>query len=109
MKAPRITLALVAASSLALAGLVNAAPRSYQVTGPILEVTDTTIVVQKGNEKWELARDANTKVTGELKVGAKVTISYTMTASSIESKEAKAPEKPADKPAAKPEATPKKK
>lgn len=26
---------------------------SYQVTGPVLEVTDTKIVVQKGNEKWE--------------------------------------------------------
>ena len=32
------------------------------------------------------ARAADTKVTGELKVGAKVTIAYTMTAVSIDAK-----------------------
>ncbi len=42
---------------------------TYQVTGPILELTDKKIVVQKGDEKWELARDASTKVQGNLKVG----------------------------------------
>ena len=51
-----------------------AAPQaSYQVTGPVLELTDTKIVVQKGDEKWELARTPDTKVTGALKVGSKVT------------------------------------
>ena len=65
--------------------------QAYQVTGPVLEVTDSKIVVQKDKEKWELARTADTKITGELKVGSKVTIEYTMTASSIEAK----PEKPA--------------
>ena len=61
-----------------------AAPQaSYQVTGPVLELTDTKIVVQKGNEKWELARTSDTKVTGALKVGNKVTISYTMTATAV--------------------------
>lgn len=58
-------------------------PGTYQVTGPVLEVTDTKIVVQKDNEKWELARNADTKVTGDLKVGSKVTISYSMTAKSV--------------------------
>jgi len=29
------------------------------------------IVVQKGDEKWQVARDKGTKVTGDLKVGAK--------------------------------------
>src|SRR5262245_9702067 len=51
-----------------------AAPRTYQVTGPVLSLTDDLIVVQKGNDKWEIARDASVKVTGELKVGANVTI-----------------------------------
>lgn len=61
-----------------------AAPQtSYQVTGPVLELTDTKIVVQKDNEKWELARTPDTKVTGALKVGGKVTINYTMTAKAI--------------------------
>jgi hypothetical protein len=61
-----------------------AAPQaSYQVTGPVLEMTDTKIVVQKGKEKWELARTTDTKVTGALKVGSKVTISYIMTATAV--------------------------
>ena len=63
---------------------------AYQVTGPVLEVTDTKIVVQKGKEKWELARTPETKVTGDLKVGAKVTIEYSMTAKSVEVKGEKA-------------------
>jgi len=64
-----------------------AAPRTYQVTGPVLEVKDDLIVVQKGKEKWELARTADTKVKGDLKVGAKVTIEYRMTAATVEAKE----------------------
>lgn len=71
-------------SSTALAAL----PNTYQVTGPILAITDSTITVQKGKEKWEIARDGSTKVDGELKVGAKVTIEYRMTATKIEAKEA---------------------
>ena len=62
------------------------AAKSYQVTGPILELTDTKIVVQKGDEKWEVTRTPETKVTGTLKVGARVTIHYTMSAKSVEVK-----------------------
>jgi hypothetical protein len=70
--------------------LVFAAPvKTYQVTGPVLEVTDTMIAVQKGKDRWELARDKDTKVTGDLKVGAKVTIEYVMTAGKVEVKEEK--------------------
>ena len=36
-------------------------PLTKQVTGPVLEVTDSYIVVQKGEDKWQIARDANTK------------------------------------------------
>jgi hypothetical protein len=83
------------------AAAVAADANTYQVTGPILELTDTKIVVQKGKDKWEVARNADTKVTGELKVGAKVTIQYGMTAQTVEVKEDKAAKgaaKPADKP-----------
>ena len=66
-----------------------AGPKTYQVTGPVLEVKGDVIVVEKGNEKWEIARDATTKVTGELKVGSKVTIEYTMKATTVEVKDAK--------------------
>jgi hypothetical protein len=64
-----------------------AQPKSYQVTGPVLEVTDDVVTVQKGNDKWEIARDKDAKVTGgDLKVGSKVTIMYKMKADSIEVK-----------------------
>jgi hypothetical protein len=80
------------AAGLVLAGLLLARGVSaesadkYQVTGPVLEVTDTMIAVQKGKDRWEVARDASTKVTGDLKVGSKVTIKYRMIATSVEVK-----------------------
>jgi hypothetical protein len=64
-----------------------AGPNQYQWTGTVLEMKDDVIVVEKGKEKWEIARDKDTKVTGgDLKVGSKVTVQYTMKASSIEVK-----------------------
>ena len=74
---------LVAAGTLALSSTAFAGAKSYQVTGPVMEVTDSMIVVTKGKERFEIDRDANTKVTGELKVGDKVTIMYTMTAKEV--------------------------
>lgn len=56
----------------------------------MIEVSDSKIVVQKGKEKWEIARTPDTKVTGDLKVGSKVTIEYTMTAKSVDAKAATA-------------------
>ena len=83
-------LAFLCVAALLAASSLNAADtKTYQVTGPVLEVTPTTITVQKGNDKWEIARDGKTKITGDLKVGAKVTIYYTMTATDVEVKEAK--------------------
>jgi len=95
----RLTRVIALALALSFgAGLAwAAAPKTYQVTGPILELTDDMIVVQKGQEKWQIARDGSTKVTGELKVGAKVTIEYRMSATSIEVKAAVAPKKAASK------------
>jgi hypothetical protein len=61
-------------------------PKTYQVTGKVLEVQNDLIIVQKDEEKWEIARDVATKVTGELKVGAKVTIEYRMAAATVEVK-----------------------
>lgn len=63
-----------------------AALKTYQVTGPVLDMTDTTITVQKGKDKWEISKDASVSVSGDLKVGSKVTIEYTMAAKSIEVK-----------------------
>ncbi len=77
----------VALAALAVPAL--AAEKTYQVTGPVLEVTDSAVVVQKGKEKWEIARTPDTKVTGELKKGEKVTVHYTMSATSIDVKKGK--------------------
>jgi hypothetical protein len=77
----RIVIALALAF---VAGGALAADKTYQATGPVLEVRDDAVVVQKGKEKWEIARTPDTKVTGELKKGEKVTVHYKMTATSIE-------------------------
>jgi hypothetical protein len=74
-------LALLLFASFSFAGTTT-----YQVTGPVLEVKDNSITVQKGKETWEIARDKDTKITGDLKVGSKVTIHYTMKATSVEVK-----------------------
>jgi len=79
---PALLTVLVCPSARAAGG------KTYQVTGPVLAVTDTTITVQKGKEKWELARSKDTKGPADVKVGDKVTVEYTMTAVSVEVKAA---------------------
>jgi len=87
-KVKRDLYAIVIAVALLAAASVKAADaKTYQVTGPVLEISPTTITVQKGDDKWELARNSSTKIKGELKVGAKVTIYYTMVAAEVEVKE----------------------
>ena len=64
------------------------APKSdYQWTGNVVESDGDHLVVQKGDDKWEFAYDKDTKVTGTLKAGARVTVRYLMKATSIEAKE----------------------
>ena len=63
-------------------------PKKYQVTGTVLEVTKDFIAVDKAGDRWEIGRGADTKVTGKLEVGAKVTVEYQMSASSVEVKAA---------------------
>lgn len=65
-----------------------AGPKDYQVTGPVLDVTDDVITVEKGKEKWEIGRNKDTKINGDLKKGSRVTIQYKMIASSVEVKDA---------------------
>ena len=68
---------------------------AYQVTGEVVDVTDKAITVKatggknKG-EKFEMTRGADTKVTGDLKKGANVTVEYAITARSVEVKAEKA-------------------
>jgi hypothetical protein len=88
----------IASALIGFSNSVHAASGTYQATGPVLEVTDSKIVIQKDTEKWEIARTPGTKVTGELKVGSKVTVHYTMTAASVEVKTPATPAKPEKKP-----------
>jgi hypothetical protein len=66
--------------------LLATAAHAYQVTGPVLEVTDTKIVVDKAGERHEIARDKSTKGDKNIKKGDRVTVQYTMTATEIEVK-----------------------
>jgi hypothetical protein len=80
-----------------------AGPKEYPMTGPIIAMTDTTIVVQqsKTKETWEFARTPETKGLENLKVGDQVVVRYSMLAASVEQK----PEKTAT-PKAAPSPTP---
>ncbi len=83
-------LSLVAAGSLAFSGVAfGASAKTYQVTGPIVEMNDKMIVVMKGKDRWEVDKDSSTKVAGDLKVGEKVMITYTMMAKDVEVKAGK--------------------
>lgn len=79
-------IAVFCVALLLFASFAFAGTKAYQVTGPVLEVKDDSITVQKGDEKWEIARDKGTKITGDLKKGSKVTIHYTMKATDVEVK-----------------------
>ena len=72
-------LALGLIGSAVLAGEV----KDYQVTGKLLEVTEKKLVVDKGDEKWEIERGSELKVDGKLEVGQKVTIYYHMIADKV--------------------------
>ncbi len=77
--AAAMAVALVLAASLAFA-------KTYQFTGKVLELKDNVIVVDKNGEKFEMSKDANTKVKGDLKVGSKVTVKYESRAAEIDVK-----------------------
>lgn len=79
----RITLAVVA---MVLLASVAFAGKTYQFTGTVLEVKDNVIIVDKAGEKFEMSKDAGTKIKGDLKVGAKVTVKYESRAAEIEVK-----------------------
>ncbi len=69
-----------------IAAVAFAGGKTYQFTGKVIEVKDDVIVVDKKGEKFEMSKDAATKVKGDLKVGAKVTVKYESKAVEIEVK-----------------------
>lgn len=81
-----IAFSLAAAAALVLSNAALAGAKDYQVTGPVVDVSDSMITVMKGSEKWEMDRNSDTKVSGEVKKGDKVTVHYTMTAKKVDVK-----------------------
>jgi len=80
-------IAAVLALSLLAPVAMAAGAKTYQVTGPVLEVDGDMVVVEnKDKEKWAIQVDASTTKKGDYKVGDKVTIQYKMVAASIEAK-----------------------
>jgi hypothetical protein len=78
---------LLAAVTLALGGSTFAADvKTYQVTGPVLDVNADSITVQKGKESWQIGKAPDTKMSGDVKKGDKVTVMYRMTATSVDAK-----------------------
>jgi hypothetical protein len=78
---------LLAALSLSLnAQLFAAGGKTYEITGTVVAATGTTLIVEKGGEKYEFAIDPVTiKGSAELKVGSTVTVTYVMSATKLES------------------------
>jgi hypothetical protein len=77
----------IALSFFLASAALAAGPKDYQVTGPVLDVTDDVITVEKGKDKWEIGRNKDTKINGDLKKGSRVTIQYKMTATSVDVKD----------------------
>ena len=82
------------AASLLLAGSLSAfavelKTDTFQVTGEVTKIDADSITVMKGKERFHITKDAATKVTGDLKVGEKVTVQYQMYAKDIEVKAGK--------------------
>ncbi len=77
-------LLLGVALGLATTNLIAADAKTYQVTGPVLEIADTYLVVQKGDDKWQIARGKSKSAA--VKVGDKVTVQYQMVAVDVEVK-----------------------
>lgn len=59
------------------------ASQAYQVSGAVLEVTESKIVVEKNQERWEIARDKETKGDKNIKKGDRVTIQYILRANEV--------------------------
>ena len=80
------SLILTLAAFFVAAVSLNAGTQTYQVTGPVLAVEESSITVDKGGDKWEISADGAT--LGSVKVGDKVTIKYQMVAKKIDIKPA---------------------
>ena len=69
-------LAFAAAITLVLATIATAADQKFRVDGTVQRLSSDTILVRSSAADFEVKRDAKTKVTGDLRRGAAVTVFY---------------------------------
>jgi hypothetical protein len=77
MRNIKSALGLAAAISLALAAVAPAADAKFRADGTIQRMSGTMVLVRTSAQDIEITRDAKTKITGELRTGAPVTVIYT--------------------------------
>ena len=77
MRNIKSALGLVAAISLVLITVALAADAKFRADGTIQRMSGTMVLVRTSAQDIEIARDAKTKITGELRRGAPVTVFYT--------------------------------
>jgi len=86
---------ILAAATLALSTAAGAEPKTYQITGPVMAVDDTSIIIRAKKEKWQFSRDPNRSASEQVKIGDVVTVTYWMTSAKVEIKDKKSsPSKP---------------
>jgi len=80
----KIICLLIAVSLTLNASLFAAGGKAYEITGTVVAATGSTLVVEKGGEKYEFAIDPVTiKGSAELTVGSTVTVTYVMSATKL--------------------------
>ena len=72
--------ALIIPLILSISAVANA--RTYQVTGPVTAVTNTTVTVQKGKSPWIILKGTNAQLR-DVKVGGKITVKYHIVADTV--------------------------
>lgn len=86
MKLDRFLPGLTAGLVLGGAATAFAATRTYQYTGVLKDATKTQISVDKGGEVWDFVVDPGTTGSVGAKPGSKVTVTYRMHATRIDTK-----------------------
>src|SRR2546430_8784392 len=73
-------LGLIATISVMLTVTALAADAKFRADGTIQRMSGTMVLVRTSAQDIEITRDAKTKITGELRRGASVTVIYTKVA-----------------------------
>ena len=57
---------------------ITAFGQTTKATGKVLAVSSTSITLQSGTDLWDIKRTETTTVSGTLKVGSTVTVTYSV-------------------------------